>query len=192
MVKLLFASNNRGKYDELVDEFASVGIELVFDGQLDLQEDAPTLEQNAILKAQCGSKQRNMLAMGEDTGFFIRSLDYFPGIFANRWMEGTWHEKRMKVLEMMEGQTDRTAYLINNFAIARPDGTVIAKGKVKNAYDIGFEELGNENTFGYNSLLKMQGYDIGLLTRQERNFLKHRGRLAKEFADILEMEEVIK
>jgi XTP/dITP diphosphohydrolase len=182
MIKLLFASNNKGKYDELVDNFAEVGIELIFDGNLELQEDALTLEQNAILKAQCASKQRNMLSIGEDTGFYIRALDYFPGVHANRWMEGTWKDKRDAVLKMMEGKTDRVAYLINNFAVTKPDGTVLLTTKVKNAYEICYEDHVNPEfeTFGYNNILMMQGYYIGDLNKEQRNFLKHRGRIASE------------
>jgi len=187
MIKLLFASNNKGKYDELVDNFAAVGIELIFDGHLDLQEDAPTLEQNAILKAQCGAKQRNMLAIGEDTGFYVRALDYFPGVHANRWMDGTWKDKRDAILKMMEGKTDRVAYLINNFAVAKPDGTVLLTTKVKNAYEICYEDHINPEaeTFGYNNILTMQGYYIGDLNKEQRNFLKHRGRIASEVLEVM-------
>lgn len=188
MIKLLLASNNRGKYTELVDKFAERGIELIFDGELDLIEDAPTLEKNAILKAQQGAKQRNMLAIGEDTGFYIRALDYFPGIHANRWMEGTWHDKRLVILDMMENQTDRVCYLINNFAISRPDGTILGTAKVKNQYNILTKEYYNFEypTFGYNNILEMQGYKVGELTQEKRNFLKNRAR----FID--DVEEVIK
>lgn len=188
MIQVLLASNNRGKYDELVDMFAEHGIDLVFHGELDLIEDSAILEKNAESKAICGAKQTGMIALGEDTGFFIRALDYFPGVHANRWMEGTWHEKRMEVLKLMEGKTDRNAYLINNFALATPQGEIIAHAKVRNEYQIGYEEHINPDaeTFGYNSLLIMQGHYIGDLGREERNFLKNRGRFIKEMKKIIE------
>ena len=187
MIKMLLASNNRGKYDELVDTFKQYGIELIFDGNLELEEEALILEKNAETKAICGAKQRNMLTIGEDTGFFIPALDYFPGVHANRWMEGTWHEKRMKILELMEGRTDRRAYLINNFAVATPDGTIVAHAKVRNEYTIAHEEHFNTEapTFGYNSLLILQGHYIGDLGREERNFLKNRGRFVREIVEQL-------
>jgi len=182
MIKILLASNNRGKYEELVETFAENGFELIFDGNLDLEEDSLILEKNAETKAICGAKQRQMLAIGEDTGFFIPALDYFPGVHANRWMEGTWHEKRMKILELMEGRFDRRAWLINNFAISTPTGDIIGNAKVQNEYTIGYEEHINPDseTFGYNELLIMQGHYIGELEKDERNFLKHRARFIKE------------
>lgn len=191
MIKILLASNNRGKFEELVDTFAECGIELIFDGNLELDENSLILEKNAETKAQCGAKQRNMLAMGEDTGFFIPALDYFPGVHANRWMEGTWHQKRMKILELMEGRTDRRAYLINSFAISTPEGEIIAHAKVRNEYTIGYEERCNSTspTFGYNELLIMQGHYIGELSKEERNFLKHRGRFIYDLVEQLNKRE---
>jgi non-canonical purine NTP pyrophosphatase (RdgB/HAM1 family) len=190
MIKMLLASNNRGKYEELVDTFKEYGIELIFDGNLELEEESLILEKNAETKALCGAKQRNMLTLGEDTGFFIPTLDYFPGVHANRWMEGTWHEKRMKILELMEGRTDRRAYLINNFALATPEGNIVARAKVQNDYTIGYEEHINTEspTFGYNPLLILQGHYIGDLTREQRNFLKHRGRFVRELVEQLRDE----
>ena len=57
MVELYLGSNNRGKYDELVDAFKEVGIDLLFHGELDLVEKSETLELNAISKAQSAQKQ---------------------------------------------------------------------------------------------------------------------------------------
>jgi non-canonical purine NTP pyrophosphatase (RdgB/HAM1 family) len=182
MIKLLLASNNKGKYDELVDAFAKEGIELLFDGDLDLIEDSFTLELNSISKAQCAAKQRNMYALSDDTGFFIPALDYFPGVHANRWMEGSWEDKRKTILKMMEGKTDRRAYLLSKFALSDPSGTIIAQYEVKNWYQIGYEDhIDSEHpTFGYNPMLIVQGYHVGELTSEQRNFIKNRGRFAKD------------
>jgi non-canonical purine NTP pyrophosphatase (RdgB/HAM1 family) len=182
MIKLLFASNNKGKHDELVDAYAAVGIELLFDGNLDLIEDSPTLELNSISKAQSASKQKNMFSLSDDTGFFIPTLDYFPGVHANRWMEGSWKDKRDAVLKMMEGKTDRRAYLLNKFALSDPFGNILAMYEVKNWYEIAYKDHVNPDhpTFGYNPILIIQGHYVGDLTQQQRNFLKNRGRYAAE------------
>ena len=41
-------------------------------------------------------------------------------------------------------------------------------------------------TFGYNPMLILQGYYVGELTSEKRNFLKNRGRLALEIVNVLE------
>jgi len=190
MLKLLFASNNKEKYDELVDSFKAVGIELIFDGKLDLIEKSLTLELNAISKAQSAAKQKNMYAISDDTGFFIPALDFFPGVQANRWMEGTWEEKRVAIRKMMKNKTDRRAYLLNKFALCKPTGEILLVTEVKNWYMIATEDhfLEGNETFGYNPMLIMQGYYIGELTREKRNFLKNRGRIAKDIKEVLDLE----
>lgn len=181
--KLFFASGNKGKYQELVGFFEAQDIELVMDENMpDIEENEPTLLLNAIHKAKEGAKYSGMWTLGEDTGFYVRALDYFPGMHAKRWMDGTWPEKAQAVLDMMKEEQDRTCYLINRFALVDPTGEMVFTFKVKNTYEMGYEahiRPGHE-TFGYNTILTMNGYYIGDLTNDERNFLKHRGRIAKE------------
>jgi non-canonical purine NTP pyrophosphatase (RdgB/HAM1 family) len=182
MIRLLLASNNKGKHEELVDAFAKEGIELLFDGNLDLIENSHTLEENAITKAISAAKQKNMFAISDDTGFFIPALDYFPGVHANRWMEGSWKEKRDAILEKMKNKTDRRAFLLNKFALSDPEGNILSIYEVKNWYEIGHEDRINPDhpTFGYNPILMIQGHYVGDMTQEQRNFIKNRGRHAAE------------
>lgn len=78
MIDILFASNNKGKYDELVEDFKNVGINLIYDGNLELHEDAETLRENSMEKAIQASVQKNMYSLSDDSGVFIEALDYFP------------------------------------------------------------------------------------------------------------------
>lgn len=43
MIDVLFASNNKGKYDELVKDLREKGINLIYDGKLTLKEQEETL-----------------------------------------------------------------------------------------------------------------------------------------------------
>ena len=190
MIKLLFASTNRGKYEELVDAFREAGIELIFDKNQKLKEDAFTLEENAIMKAKQASLDNGVWSLSDDTGFFIPALDYFPGVHANRWMNGDWKAKRDEILRMMKNKTDRRAYLLNKFALSDPSGNIKGIYEVKNWYTIGYEDHINEDhpTFGYNPILILQGHYVGDLTREQRNFLKNRGRIAQEVREAIANE----
>ena len=190
MIKLLFASTNRGKYEELVDAFREAGIELIFDPNQKLKEDAFTLEENAIMKAKQASLDNGVWSLSDDTGFFIPALDYFPGVHANRWMNGDWKAKRDEILRMMKNKTDRRAYLLNKFALSDPSGNIKGIYEVKNWYTIGYEDHINEDhpTFGYNPILILQGHYVGDLTREQRNFLKNRGRIAQEVREAIANE----
>jgi XTP/dITP diphosphohydrolase len=182
MIKLLLASNNRGKYEELVDAFAKEGIDLIFDGNLDLVEESHTLEENAITKAQSASREKKMFSISDDTGFFVPALDYFPGVYANRWMEGSWKDKQYAILEKMKNKTDRRAYLLNKFALSDPNGNILGLYEVKNWYEIAHEPHNNPDypTFGYNPILIIQGHYVGDMTQEQRNFIKNRGRHASQ------------
>jgi len=186
MFQIMFASNNRGKYEELKDAFQAIGIPLMFHGKLDLPENEPTAELNAITKAQAAAKQTGMFAISDDTSFCVEALDYFPGVHAQRWHPGNDHEKRMAILEMMKDKTNRTAYLISRFALANPDGKIVATAVVKNTYEVAHEEHGD--TFGYNAILKIQGYYVGDMEIKDKNLVKNRGRIAAELKDTIRKE----
>jgi inosine/xanthosine triphosphate pyrophosphatase family protein len=102
-------------------------------------------------------------------------------------MEGSWKDKRDAILKMMEGKTDRRAYLLNKFALSDPKGNILYITEVKNWYEIGYEDHNNPEspTFGYNPILILQGHYVGDLTGRQRNFLKNRGRFANKIKEVL-------
>ena len=61
MTDILFASNNKGKYYELVNDFNAVGINLIYDGTLDLKESAKTLKDISKEKARQAVEQKHMM-----------------------------------------------------------------------------------------------------------------------------------
>lgn len=154
MNDILFASNNFGKYLELVDDFKNNGINLIYDGTLKLEEKSELLKDNAISKAVQAAKQKNMCALGDDSGVFIEALDYFPGVHSRRWIGESDDDdcRNEKILEKMIGESDRTAFLISQFALVSSDGFVISTTKVKNEFIVAKCEKGN-NGFGYDRIL---------------------------------------
>ena len=88
--KILFASNNRGKYDELAKDFSAAGLDLVFYAdiglpKLNLPEDYEILAENAREKAVAAATVTGYYALGDDSGVFISCLDGFPGVHSRRW-----------------------------------------------------------------------------------------------------------
>lgn len=155
MIDILFASNNKGKYDELVYDFKNAGINLIFDGSLTLHEEGDTLVENSREKAIQASAQRNMYALSDDSGVFVEALDFFPGAHSRRWA-GTEKEddlRNEKVLEMMDSEPDRDAYLISRFTLVNPQQEVIGRYAVKNKFTVSTEEKGDLG-FGYDKILE--------------------------------------
>lgn len=170
MIKILFASNNKKKFDELEKDFADVGIELCFSEQkLILPETSATsLNDNAITKARAAAEQTGMIALGDDSGVFIEELDYCPGVFSRRWLteledgtivpEGSDGDmmRNHAILKKLEGlpAERRLAHLISRFALVTPEGDVLARTFSKNTFYIAEEpKVGGNGAFGYDPIL---------------------------------------
>jgi len=176
MEKVLFASNNRKKFDELEKDFAEVGIQLIFkdevigaDKKLDLPETSATsLNENAETKAKAAAEQTGMLALGDDSGVFIEELDYCPGVFSRRWLtqledgtvvpEGSEGDmlRNLEILKKLKGlpAERRLAHLISRFALVTPSGEVLTRTFSKNTFYIAEEpKTGGNGAFGYDPIL---------------------------------------
>ena len=211
LMKILFASNNRDKWLELVDYFKEEGVELVMaDKHLELDEEGCNLIENSALKAIAAARQTGMLSLGDDSGVYVKSLDYFPGVYSRRWLLGTDNDRNLKLLKMMKNIKDRDAFLISRFTLADPTGNVLFTTIVENNFRIANDIYG-KNGFGYDPILiptdKMindllnSSYDktvwpdelvknlnkmtIAELTQIQKNQLNNRGRIAKPICDFL-------
>ena len=176
MEKVLFASNNRKKFDELERGFKAVGVELIFkddvigsSNKLDIPETSATsLNENAIMKATHAAKQTNMIALGDDSGVFIEELDWQPGVHSRRFIteladgtpvpEGSEGDmlRNMVILEKLKGLPEerRLAHLVSRFALVAPDGRVLTTTFSKNTFIIAEEpKVGGNGSFGYDPIL---------------------------------------
>jgi len=170
MKKILFASNNQKKFDELEAGFKEIGIELVFSREkLILPETSATsLAENAVLKAKAAAEQSGFISLGDDSGVFIEELDYAPGVFSRRFLaeledgtpvpEGSDGDilRNKFILEKLKGLPDnrRYAHLISRFALVAPNGEILTKTFSKNTFIIAQEiKSGGNGSFGYDSIL---------------------------------------
>ena len=107
MHKVVFVTGNEGKFAEVRDILKTFGIEVIQDKNSypELQEDE--LEPIAAYGAQYVANKLKMPAIVDDSGIFIKALNGFPGPYS-RFVEDRLGNP--KVLKLMEGETDRTAY----------------------------------------------------------------------------------
>lgn len=148
---------NRGKYDELVDDFASAGVELIFKPDLVLSENSEVLKENAYMKALQAAQQTGLPALGDDSGIFIEALDFFPGVHSRRWTGSDEDDecRNNKIIAMMSTETNRTVYLISRFAIVNPEGRMLGESKTSNKFNIAYTSRG-DNGFGYDRILEVR------------------------------------
>jgi len=116
MNKLLIATNNHGKIQELQQLLADLNIQLVTPTDigldLDVLEDGLTYAENATKKALAFAKASGLISLADDSGLEVDALNGEPGLYSARYggSEG-------KLLSFAE----RRKYLISNLQdIPRP------------------------------------------------------------------------
>lgn len=194
-MKLVIATDNKNKVKEIKEVLKDFDFEILSKkelglGDLNIVENAETLEGNAKIKAEAISKKIDSYILADDTGLFVKALNGEPGVRSARYA-GDHDEKanRKKLLKNLKDKDDRSAYFKTVLCLISPDknvnfieGTctgIIAneeKGKGGFGYDPIFIPEGQNKTFGQMSLL-------------EKNIISHRGRalenLKKYFTELI-------
>jgi XTP/dITP diphosphohydrolase len=88
MRRLVLASGNRGKLDELRDLLAPAGFELIAQSDLgveDAEETGNTFVENALLKARHAARATGLPALADDSGLLVDALDGEPGLRSARY-----------------------------------------------------------------------------------------------------------
>jgi XTP/dITP diphosphohydrolase len=194
---VVLASSNPGK----VEEFRRLlpdRVEIVTASDLDLTlppETGPTFRENAVLKAEAAAAASGHIAIGDDSGLEVDSLNGMPGVRSARYAgEGASDEANIaKLLVEMAGvePQDRTARFRCVIAVAVPDGTTIAaEGEATGM--IGFQPRGSQG-FGYDPVFIVTGgRTFGELSAAEKDAISHRGAalraIAPELQRILAMQ----
>ena len=144
--KLVIATHNAGKLDEIGKLLAPYGVECLSAGSLGLPEPAETgttFIQNALIKAQAAAKSSGLPALADDSGLSVAALDGRPGVYTADWAERQWFEgepgrdwymamgKVEGLLAQMGPDVSREASFHCVLALAWPDGEkAIYEGRV--------------------------------------------------------------
>jgi len=191
MERLIFATANEHKMDEIRAILADLGMELLsmreagFSGEID--ENGSTFEENAMIKARAVQAVTGGIVLADDSGLEVDYLNGEPGIYSARYLgENTpYSVKNAKLISRLEGVSEekRTARFVCAIAAVLPDGReLITRGTIEGR--IGHEEKG-KGGFGYDPILFVPelGKTTAELSPEEKNRVSHRGkalRLMKE------------
>ena len=157
-MKIVFATKNKGKVNEVVKIFNTDKIELVTMEQagidIDVVEDGTTFEENAEKKAVEIMKASGEAAIADDSGLEIDFLDKQPGIHSARFLghDTPYSIKNAKILDILKDvpEEKRTARFVCAVCLALPDGRIIrSKGTLEGR--IG-NKITGENGFGYDPI----------------------------------------
>ena len=185
-MKILIATNNKHKVEEISAIFEGTGHEVVSPAmiglKIDVEEDSDTFAGNAMKKAEGFARASGMTCIADDSGLTVECLGGAPGVYSARYGgEGLDDKGRTQLLlKNMEGKTDRRAAFVCAIAMVFDDGRVLtAEGKCPGTID--FEMKGNGG-FGYDPVFIPDGYDKSFseLSQAEKNAISHRGRALAE------------
>lgn len=200
MKKIIFATKNKGKMNEINEIMKNTGIEIISMEEaginIDVEETGKTFEENAILKAEAIMKISNCTVLADDSGLEVDYLNKTPGVYSSRYMgEKTSYDiKNNQILKLLEGVSDekRTARFVSVIALAFTNGnTIITRATMEGI--IGYEQLGN-NGFGYDPIFFLPEYKMttAQMTMEQKNSISHRGKALRLMKDRLLSEyEVI-
>ncbi|MGH8063179.1 MAG: RdgB/HAM1 family non-canonical purine NTP pyrophosphatase [Pseudoxanthomonas sp.] len=116
-MKLVLASSNHGKLEELRDLLSGNGIELIAQSDLgveDEDETGTTFVENALIKARHATRITGLPALADDSGICVDVLDGAPGLYSARYAgeHGNASRNIDKLLDALDGVADerRTAH----------------------------------------------------------------------------------
>jgi XTP/dITP diphosphohydrolase len=193
MLRLLVATNNRGKLSEILSLLDGLSLEISTPKKLgitlDVTETGNTYEENASLKALAFTHASGLVALADDSGLEVDALRGLPGIRSARFSplpKATDADRRTYLLDLLKDYPRPwNAHFHCTVAIATPEVEIYFTQGDCPGEIIPFER--GTNGFGYDPifLLPEVGLTMAELSMGEKNLLSHRARAIKAAIPIL-------
>ena len=154
----------------------------------EVDESAPTLEGNAIIKAVEIANAAEEWAIADDTGLEVAALDGAPGVRSARFAgeNATDAENRELLLQRLSGVNDRVAKFRTVVALVNSKGEMhFVSGECTGV--IAESEHGDSG-FGYDSVFipdDADGRTFAEMTASEKDAISHRGRALAQLPELL-------
>ena len=182
--RLVIATHNRGKLEEIAKLLEPFQVAVISAGQLGLpepEETATTFEGNARIKAHAAARATGLPALADDSGLEVDALGGAPGVWTADWAETpVGRDFGMAMTRVHEellasGTTAPwTARFRCTLVLAWPDGyDAVFKGKI--AGQIVWPMRGAQG-HGFDPIFQPEGRDqtFGEIDRWEKNRISHR------------------
>ena len=195
-VKVIFATGNEGKLNEIRDILSDADIDMMSSKQAglstDVEENGTTFAENAMIKARAAAKNADCMVLADDSGLEVDYLNKEPGIYSSRYMgkDTTYHEKNMNLIGRLNdaGKMDpseRSARFVCAISAVFPDGTHAVVRETMEGY-IGFKEEG-ENGFGFDPIFIMPKFGVSnsMIPSETKHAESHRGKALRKMREEL-------
>ena len=202
-MRLVLASNNRKKLIELQALLAPVGVELVTQGSLgvdEAEEPFHTFIENALAKARHAARHTGLAAIADDSGLCVDALGGAPGVisahFAATMTRVTDREGHRRVqdaannallIERLHGIADRRARFVSMLVAVRSADDpepLVAVGRWQGEIA---QTPSGEGGFGYDTLMFIPalGKSVAELDAATKNAHSHRALAAAQMCVLM-------
>ncbi len=188
-MKLLFATSNLNKALE-IQALLPNGTELLTLHDIELTEEipetSPTLEGNALLKADYVTSNFNLDCFADDTGLEVECLSNEPGVRSARYAgeHRSDQDNINLVLSRMREEENRNARFRTVIALNLKGKTHVFEGIVNGIIR---RNPTGKNGFGYDPIFEPEntGKTFAQMTVEEKNQYSHRARAFAQMFDFL-------
>ena len=194
-MKIVLASNNKGKLAELQSMLEPLGVELIPQSQLftgEAEEPYNTFVENALTKARFAAEKTGLPVIADDAGMCVEAFGGLPGVQTAYYCMQFGYEKSdannvRALLEQMEHIDNRRASMVSTLvAIRSPQDPepLIAVGRVVGEI---LREPKGTNGFGFDPVMFIPelGHTFAQLPPVVKNSYSHRGRATQQLLDML-------
>ena len=192
-MKIVLATHNRDKCDEMIAILEAMSIELLTLNEFpeigEIIEDGKTLEENALIKARTVQKLTYLPAIADDTGLEVDALNGKPGIYSARYAgeNCSYLDNTHKLLQEMKNipLDKRIAHFRTAIAYVNDNMELTTEGTVEGLItDMpkGIDGFGYDPVF-YIPDLKKTYAEMNIY---EKNQISHRGKAVKNMQRLLQ------
>ena len=195
MTRLLLASGNPRKLDELRRLLGQAGLPLEVVGLCDVPdypepaETGATFEENALIKARAGYAATGLATLADDSGLEVDVLNQMPGVRSARWAGpgARDHDNLALLLRQLSDvePAQRRARFVCAAAYLDPNGREQVLRRTMEGMLVG--EPRGTNGFGYDPAFVADGQDRtnGELSAADKDAISHRGQAIRALLPLL-------
>ncbi|WP_282061138.1 RdgB/HAM1 family non-canonical purine NTP pyrophosphatase [Roseobacter litoralis] len=182
--RILIATHNAGKLEEMQQLFAPYGVDVVGAAEMGLaepEETETTFIGNARIKARAAVAATGLPALADDSGIEVEALNDAPGVYTADWAETPNGRdfimamtKTHTKLEEINAPHPRRARFRATLVLAWPDGhDEVFDGRVNGTL---VWPMRGKTGHGYDPMFQPDGHDITFaeMDPEQKNRISHR------------------
>ena len=191
MNEIVLASHNPNKIEELRELLSLPDLRVLstadFPELEEVDEDALTLEGNALKKAHYVAMVTGLPSLADDTGLEVSALNGAPGVYSARYAgeQASYNDNVEKLLSEMENIEQRKAQFRTVVAFVDADKQWMFEGVCRG--HISRYRKGVKG-FGYDPIFVPDGFEQSFaeMGSKQKNSISHRGLAMKEAVAFLQ------